>query len=256
MKKIFIILLSVFLLFSCKSTKKIDPIGKSTVFNDDKDSIITVPIITPYEKKESNKNYEVIESMDNNSLSHLHSQNKVKTKILQNKVAINNTYQLDNMGRIVYSIPDTMVVYTDYNIIIRIDRDKSQVNIKKDINGRITESKIKTSSEMEVMLIDSSTDSSFLIRKINTDDQIVDTNGYTQWNFTVRPVKHGEKKLDLVVSIIKNGYKKQVVYTDTIHIKENVAKEIKTFWGNYWQWSFSTILIPIFIYLWKKKRKE
>lgn len=48
--------------------------------------------------------------------------------------------------------------------------------------------------------------------------------------FNVRPVKFGNKRLNIVISIIKNGSKKEVVYTDTVFIKMSVKNQVLTFW--------------------------
>jgi hypothetical protein len=109
---------------------------------------------------------------------------------------------------------------------------------------------------MEVNLVDPSTDSSFQIRRVNMDAQIIDSLGYTEWDFSVRPIKYGDKSLNLVISVITDEGKKQKVYSDTIHIKADIKKEVGSFWSRYWQWLFTTFLIPVFVYLWKRKKKD
>jgi hypothetical protein len=109
---------------------------------------------------------------------------------------------------------------------------------------------------MYVDLIDSSPDSSFIIKKISDNEQMVDSSDYTEWIYSVRPIKNGDKKLSLVISIIKGDNKKQIVYSDTIHVKDNIVKNVKIFWVKHWQWLFTTFLIPIFIYFWKKRDKK
>lgn len=161
-------------------------------------------------------------------------------------------------GILAYHIPDTMSVHTDYTVKIRITRtkDTNKIKITSNIGGSVTTEIIKTTEKMYVDLIDSSPDSSFIIKKINDNEQMVDSSDYTEWVYSVRPIKNGDKKLSLVISIIKDGNKKQIVYSDTIHVKDNIVKDVKTFWGKYWQWLFTTFLIPIFIYFWKKRDKK
>lgn len=183
-----------------------------------------------------------------NTKVHLENTRKIETKIKKSE-------EFDK-GILVYKIPDTMVIYTNYDIIIRISRDKKHIDITNGLGDKVISKIIKTTEEMDVSLVDESPDSSFIIKKINTETQLVDSDGYTQWIYSVRPIKHGEKKLLLVVSIIKGNNKKQIVYSDTIHVKENIGKEVTTFWGKYWQWLFTTFLIPIFVYFWKRKNKE
>ncbi len=160
------------------------------------------------------------------------------------------------VGQVVYHIPDTMVVYSDYDVTVRISRDGKDLKITNAMSGRSVTAEIKTTARMEVDLLDSSPDSSFYIKKINANKQIVDTFGYTEWKFTVRPIKHGKKSLNLVISIILGHAKKQIVYTDNVHVKDSISKEVGKFWKGEYKWLFSTFLIPIFIYFWKRKGKK
>lgn len=167
-----------------------------------------------------------------------------------------------NIGKVVYQVPDTMKIFTNYRITVRITKDNIISNniIRENLerqNGSIKESNIQTTSKMEVIFKDESTedDPSFLISKINNDQQIIDGN-YTEWIFNVKPIKHGDKKLNLVISIIKNDNKKQIVYTDTIYVKDSLKLQIKLFWNKYWQYLMSTFIIPIFIFFWKKRKQS
>ena len=162
------------------------------------------------------------------------------------------------IGRIVYKIPDTMVVYTNYVVVVRISKDKnlSNITVGFDFDGKVKDTAIKTTSKMDVTITDSSPDSSFVIHPINNSVQLVDSDSYTQWTFSIKPIKHGIKKLDLVVSVIKDGDKKQVVYTDAVVVKDAITKDVKAWWQKYWQWSITTFAIPIFIYFWKRKKKD
>ena len=160
------------------------------------------------------------------------------------------------IGDVVYRIPDTMVVFKEYKVTVRIEKKTGKADITTDLGNKVTRATIQTSSMMEVVLMDPDPDSSFAIKKTNSDEQIVDTFGYTEWTWTVKPLRHGRKTLNLVISVVRGDNVKQKVYSDTIHIKENVKGEVTTFWGKYWQWLFTTFLIPVFVYFWKRKKKD
>lgn len=176
----------------------------------------------------------------------------------ENKVINNNKTQKHEItnGQIIYKVPDTMQVMKNYDVIVRISKSSDNIQITENINGKITHKNITTSSRMEVNLIDAS--DAFKIKKINTDKQLVDST-YTEWRFSVMPIKSGINKLNLVVSIIKGDDVKQIVYSDEIFVRSNPPAQIKTFWYDNWKWSMEKILIPIITWLigiWIGKRKK
>ena len=93
-------------------------------------------------------------------------------------------------------------------------------------------------------------------KSVNKSEQIIEDEVYTEWQFTVVPLKSGNHELKLVVSMIKGDLVKEETWSDTIKVKSNVTKEALGFWEKYWQWLFTTIIIPIIIFFWKKKKKE
>jgi hypothetical protein len=190
---------------------------------------------------------------------------KTQAPIQENEsIIINNdksekiNHEITN-GQIIYKVPDTMQVMKNYDVTVRISKSKDNIHITENINGKITQKNIITTSKMEVNLVDAN--GAFKITKINSDKQLVDST-YTEWKFSVTPIKSGINKLNLVVSIIKGDDVKQVVYSDEIYVKTNTPAQIKTFWYDNWKWSMEKILIPIIIWLfgvwWGKrsKRKE
>lgn len=157
-------------------------------------------------------------------------------------------------GMLLYDIPDSMILSKLYTIKVRIQKKTS--SISKDGTRKPVESKIQTSGKMEVDLSDPNPEGAFKITKINASQQIVETEYYTEWIFNVIPTKSGEQSLNLVVSIISSDGVKQIVFEDAIFVKNKISVKIESFWEKHWQWVFSTILIPIFIYLWKRKQKN
>jgi flagellar hook-basal body complex protein FliE len=151
------------------------------------------------------------------------------------------------MGQIVYKVPDTMQVGKNYDVIVRISKSKTNVEITQNIQGRVITKKIKTTNKMQVELKDP-TEKNFTINKINSSNQLVDST-YTEWRFLVTPIKSGHNQLVLVVSIFKDNDVKQLVYSDEIWVKSNAKVQITNFWEKNWQWSFDKILIPLVVWL-------
>ena len=160
-------------------------------------------------------------------------------------------------GVVVYNIPKAMKVRETYQVTVRIGKDN--IRISENMGGEVVEAVIPITETMEVKLIDPSPSDhkSFEIVPDNEGVQMVDTTGeYTQWSWNVTPIKVGKASLKIVVSIIKNGNKKEEVYSDNVVVEANAVNQITFFFHKYWQWMLGTLLIPIFKYFWGIWRKK
>ena len=176
---------------------------------------------------------------------------------LQNESST-TSYNIDT-GRILYVVPDTMLVMKNYEIVIRISKSNSQTTIFQNIQrkDKVKTEQIKTTSKMQVELIDPQKDC-FNITSVNSSKQLVDST-YTEWKFNVQPIKSGTNRLDLVVSIFLNEDLKQVSYSDEIFVKANPKAQIKDFWSTNWKWIFEKLVLPLvtwFIGYWMGKKKK
>jgi hypothetical protein len=180
--------------------------------------------------------------------------NQLTSKPKTTSKFVSETPKEITMGKLIYDIPNTMKLRRTYIVKIRINRDTTQINITQNINTK-RQSDIKTTSSMQVELVDPSPvdNKKFDIVKNNSDVQMVETDDYTEWSFSVTPIRSGTSNLNVVVSIIKGDLKKQMVYSDSVTVKTDTVVVVKNFWGEHWQWLFTTILIPVFVWLWNKK---
>lgn len=159
-----------------------------------------------------------------------------------------------SMGQIVYNIPDTMNVLQDYKIVIRISKESNLIDIQENLNGRTVRSELRVENRMEVKVVDPS-GNNFNIIPINRERQLVENGEYTQWSFSVTPLKSGENlKLDLVVSIIIGEDIKEIVYTDSVLVKSSPTKQVKSWWDRNWNWMVEVMLIPFGIWIWNYVR--
>ena len=176
-------------------------------------------------------------------------QKSKETKIVQ---VVKTVY--GDPGTLVYDIPDSMRIGQIYTIRVRIQTGKSKI----DNTGLSNPAgfQIRTSRRMSVDLSDPDPNISFKISKINSDQQFIEKENFTEWIFKVSPTRSGKKNLNLVVSIISDEGVKQIVYEDFVEVSNSIPVKIKSFWEENWQWLFSSMLIPIFIYLWGKRKKD
>lgn len=159
-----------------------------------------------------------------------------------------------NTGRIVYHIPDTMRVNVSALIRIRIAKTEIE-GMTLNMGGVTGSSPIRTSETMEINLVDPE-ERNFKIIKTNSDRQMIEDSSYTEWLYTVTPLVSGRHSLILVVSIIKNGNRKETVYSDLVYVRANAPYVVKSFWEKYWQWAFSTLIIPFVIWFYNKRKKD
>jgi len=261
MDKIFILILMVAII-SCGPVRKITPqvnvINKDSLKLsnikkiDDKNCYDTVALTASYKLTP-----QVRKSISKGTVGNpIPEKDPINITVVDvnNETIYNKTTQ---MGNVVYKIPNLMHVRNSYQVLVRIS--KSEANIYENINGEVSHSKIPITETMQVNLIDDSpTDSkNFDIVKDNDSIQLVDTNGtYTQWTWNVTPIKVGTGKLKVVISVIRDGNKKDIVYEDSVSIKMDLPKQI-VFWVNkYWQWLMTSLIIPFVVWLYKKITKD
>jgi hypothetical protein len=173
-------------------------------------------------------------------------------------------------GLIAYSVPSEMEVDEDYLVKVRISKqnDKTvllvgdrEIPISDNLDSVKIES-ITISPIMSASLLSSKKD--FEITPLSTDIQNIDDEGYTEWAWSVSPLKGGENNLKLNVKIrIKedgNDYYKDItVFERKIKVKSNLGSSIKDFIVKNWEWFMGVIFIPLFQWLWllwKRKKEE
>jgi hypothetical protein len=158
------------------------------------------------------------------------------------------TSKTKNRGHIAYKIPTDMTVRSTYQVTVRIS--KSKLHIFENINGEVHTSTVPITETMEVKVIDPSPSDNKMFEIIpdNQPVQLVENNEHvTQWTFNVTPLRSGTSKLKIVISIIRDIVKKEVVYEDDVTVKSDITKSIPFFIATHWQWLLSTLVIPIII---------
>lgn len=158
-------------------------------------------------------------------------------------------------GKIAYNIPDTMEVENHYkgtaavtkalnDSILFLDLDSAHFHVEE----------IKVSSRIKITLIDP-TGENFVIKSLNTEEQVVDTISNTVWRWNIQPIKHGENELMLSATIkvfdrLENGYKDISVLNKTIIVNASFTKVAAMYISNNQEWLIplivTTLIIPIF----------
>lgn len=278
--KIFIyLLLSSILFTSCfthKRITKMDNFNAETVaktVNVKSSLVVTDSIIFDLSKNETASNEDVIISNNKPKVTktdltkHNVSKPSGNIKKPSNLVIIDNTDKLKvSEGLIAYSVPTEMKVANKYIIKVRITKDNTDngktVLIIGDRHIPINDETVNSKVIIENIRVDKIMTSeilydsiSFRVESLNTKVQDVDSVSYTEWSWVVMPLKSGKGYLKLIVKV-KSNNKDIVVFDKAIEVKSNIKYSIKTFVGNYWQWMMTTIIIPLIIFVYKKRKPK
>jgi hypothetical protein len=220
-----------------------------------------VSFITIENEQNKNDKSDFEKLLDNQKSINEIEKHEKKTKL---KVIDKSTSDTTN-GWIAYSIPTEMKVAKSYSVKIRISKkingqNKSNLILGSDdaINNKnlpsiATIEDVKISGEMSAELrgdVDA-----FDIKALSTDVQNIDDVSYTEWEWIVIPKKSGPNPLKLIVKV-KDMNKDIVVFNKDISVQKNVGDSVGKFFDKYWQWFMTTIIIPIFIYFWNRKKKR
>ncbi len=179
------------------------------------------------------------------------------TEIKNTKVIKNNTNLSE--GRIVYKIPNIMKIRSTYNVFVRISKSKSTLSIYDDLSGEVKTSVLPVTETMEAKLIDLSPKDNkcFDIQVKNEGVQLVENGDtYTEWSWGVTPIRLINSKLEIVISIIRDGNKKDIVYNDIVEVEKDIKEQILFFLKKYWQVLMTSIAIPFLVWLYKSKKDK
>lgn len=183
-----------------------------------------------------------------------------KLKIVEVKnTKVINQHNNFSEGRIVYKIPNVMKIRSTYKVFVRISKSKATVSIYDSLSGEVMTSRIPVTETMECKLIDISVKGkkSFEIVSDNNGIQIIESGDtYTEWSWNVTPIRVCNTKLKIIVSIIKNDNKKDIVYEDTVEIERDIKEQVIFFLEEYWKWIITTFIIPFVVWWWKNRKKK
>jgi hypothetical protein len=171
-------------------------------------------------------------------------------------------------GKMAYGVPDTMIVGKSYDVTLIITKEMSderesimveQIKNNSRTKSRITINDIRVGNVMTAELIDG--DGNFEIKSTSTSEQNIEDFDQTEWRWSVKPLKSGENPLRLIVKVRvyteEGSYLKDIpVFDKDIYVKSNIKYDAKNWLSENWQWFMSTLVIPIFLYFWNKRKKK
>jgi hypothetical protein len=176
---------------------------------------------------------------------------------------------IEQTGTMAYTVPSEMQVGKTYPIRLRISKTKNKIElIEGDRNITIYDSTIKSKVIIESIRVESimsaqliGDSDKFQITALSTELQNIEENGYTEWEWRIKPLKGGQTYLKLIVKVrVKEDgqefYKDITVFDKNVDVKSNIGFSLWSFIQKYWQWIVTTIIIPLVIWWWKNRKTE
>lgn len=127
-------------------------------------------------------------------------------------------------GALLYQIPRKMELNPEksYRCIVRLAFNEDVIVENLDLTKDTEVKPVRVSEIMEVELKDPNDAPAFQIQLINSAEQFLEENAYTEWQFKVKPIRAGELPLLLVVAIkeyLQNRpVKREIVLEEIIEV--------------------------------------
>jgi len=143
-------------------------------------------------------------------------------------------------GHLNFKCPDEMKLGKKENVMVEIFKDKK---LLESVVDKTSLSDLKVGNTMAVKLLGDD----FEITSKNSESQVILNDMKTTWIWDVKPLRHGLKNLELVVTVKLKIENKDELYdysilTKNITVKVSRAYIAGQFWKKNWQWVISTIV--------------
>lgn len=125
-------------------------------------------------------------------------------------------------GKVLYDIPDNMIVNSQYKCVVRIGENEKIVIDDDTFTPSAKIESIPIAGVMKVELIDIAEPAHFNIKTFSSGEQEVESESYTEWLFWVTPLTFGMFSLILKISVIKiidgKERRKDIVFEKAVNI--------------------------------------
>ncbi len=164
-------------------------------------------------------------------------------------------------GRILFNVPHEMRQGVTEKVEARLTKAITE-DLSKGLKGKGVPQieDIKLNTLMSVRL--NGDKDSFDIKSLSHEDQIVEGEGFTQWEWDVTPLKFGGQSLSLTVTIrmkmptYGEERKDYPVFEKQISVMVNPWHIVCKFVEDYWQFIITAMLVPIIGWFVNKRRKS
>jgi hypothetical protein len=161
-------------------------------------------------------------------------------------------------GNLAFNAPTSLQLNESAEIALVVGQASTQ-SLKKILpnNGvQQVARQVDLSSRMEAKL----TGIDFHIQLETARVQTVGVLTTTQWRWQIEPTHTGQQQLHLTLNaLLHSGGSTQAVtirtFDRTIPITVTFDQRVASFFSTNWHWFISTLLLPLAVYAWRKRRK-
>ncbi|MGB8218080.1 MAG: PGF-pre-PGF domain-containing protein, partial [Candidatus Methanoperedens sp.] len=160
---------------------------------------------------------------------------------------------------------NTLVLKTNYNEMheyaVKMEKESLKIyqenfTVALGESGKSEIDEIKVSTLMKVHLTE---DNNFEIKPLSEEEQPVVSEGFTQWEWDVTPLKSGKQVLKFSVSVVIGGVPKTYpVFEKVIYVEVNPIFTFNNFIGNNWLPIIELVIaaLGLFAVLYPKELKK
>ena len=167
------------------------------------------------------------------------------------------------MGKITFNTPESMSLNEAKKVELLLSASLSEEALRKaiekqNVEGSIQVEEIYISDQMEATL----TGDGFQITEVLPAHRAISSTGATEWTWDVRALREGKLRLHLTLNaLVTVGGNPAQRHTMRAFEKEyivvvGVTDTVVDFAKKHWQWLWTTILLPVGGWYWKRRRKN
>jgi len=172
-----------------------------------------------------------------------------------------------NLGNIAFVTPEAMTLEKSETVYLRLSIAQTIEELKQEIQNEGIKGQvnavggIKIDSQMQAVLTGGD---DFKVTPITPDTLPISNQTTTEWKWDIKALRGGNLKLYLTLNAIveyEDGAGKRPVTIRTFNKEYTVAvpwseNAVFKFAGNNWQWLWTTLIVPIGLWAWNRKRKK
>lgn len=186
---------------------------------------------------------------------------KKATKVKPNpeKVADDIISQLEPANMVFSVDPRRSNIADQISVTMLIDVSKNIEELKSIVKNAeiVTASNIEVSKVVVARVIAPD----FNVIAITPEEQPISHTEVTQWEWELIPLRTGKHQIHVTVNAEVNvdgvnRVRNIETFRETVEIEITLWQVVKGWISQYWQWSFSTLLLPLGLWYWKRRESK
>jgi hypothetical protein len=173
-----------------------------------------------------------------------------------NEVIIDDVLGQLRQGNMAFKVEPEMFIDQQSEATLVIDTTVTQQELEALIGPGAVGSTLLVSKVIVTKLIAPS----FEVTNVTPERQALIDGSPTKWQWLLKPLEEGRHKVKLsVTAVLKvDGQSVErfiVTFERDIFVHVTMENRVSKFWHSNWQWVISTLLLPLAIWFWHRRRK-